>query len=403
MQTRTVTTNAFTDISFNEMSSNTLAQLPSDRYGPFGIPSQKQLPVDTLFTSAVNNDNYTPTLPVYPKDQYPTYPFKTRGDYDYVVNSTLTSDENRYARYLSPPNRYDTPYSGTDMFRDVDVKRDRVIACIGKHSLLPSIPVREVQTDRSFVKFGNDLGYVDKLNGERYKPNTFYAPAHTVPPNRVAVNECVKRNVNARASTLSMNAPIREQFSDDSPAKNVMDETYINSLKVRANMLCEHLRTDPKFEPWSDNWVFLKHNLERGRDFKQLKVDDGDIAYVMDKGTQKNFRIRAGDGYVPYNVYQYVLYHEMSHMSTHELQHTPGFYKLLDILCAAAYEIGLIDLRRYKSDYHKTAGQPILTKSSITEEIIRGFEHIRDANASNAGIVEYCESQIKAVKRIANT
>ncbi len=148
---------------------------------------------------------------------------------------------------------------------------------------------------------------------------------------------------------------------------------YLNALKTRAMAVCFYLRNNNNYKHWAENWKFLQQNLDKSKLlFEKLKQSDLDIAYVVNKGDEINFRIRDTKRYVPLNVYQYVLYHEMAHMSTHELQHTPKFKQLLSIISLAAFELGFIDLPRIPCAYYTTNGQPILCRGSLIEEISEG-------------------------------
>lgn len=174
------------------------------------------------------------------------------------------------------------------------------------------------------------------------------------------------------------------------------DYTYMSALKVRANAVCEYLRNNRAYSSWKSNWNLLYSNLNHGKLFERLGESEADIAYVINKGSEVKFRIRDHDRYVPINTYQYVLYHEMAHMSTKELQHTPGFMKLLNIISLAAFECGFIDFRKLSSGYYMTNGSPILCRSSMKEEVCLGAEWLREANPNSA---KYYDGIIEAVRR----
>lgn len=170
----------------------------------------------------------------------------------------------------------------------------------------------------------------------------------------------------------------KEAFSTNNEDKNkqYFDNTYLQSLRTRAWALLFKLQQDSTYRHWSENWKLLEKNLNKTKLlFQRLDESDADVAYVIDKGNKIKFRIRC-DKYVPINIYQYVLYHEMAHMCTEELQHTPKFMMLLNILSLAAYECGFIDLHRISSSMYTSKGQPILCKSSIKHEILDGVKHI---------------------------
>ena len=168
--------------------------------------------------------------------------------------------------------------------------------------------------------------------------------------------------------------------SFDNPIANEADYTYMSALKVRANAVCEYLRNNKAYKKWAHNWELLKSNLNGGKLFTRLGNSDADIAYVVNKGEEIKFRIRDLKRYTPINIYQYVLYHEMAHMSTEELQHTPFFLQLLNIISLAAFECGFIDLRKMPNSLYTTNGSPILNRESMKKEIQEGTRWLAEAN-----------------------
>ena len=178
------------------------------------------------------------------------------------------------------------------------------------------------------------------------------------------------------------------------------DDMFMNMLKSRAKMVSEHVMNNKFYMKWYDNWKLLEKNLKRNRYlFNRLDQSDADIAYVINKGDEVNFRIRDEIRYVPINIYQYVLYHEMAHMSTNELQHTPKFHELLNILSFAAFELGLIDVRKTTKEYWNTNGQPILCRAALQDEIIAGAEWLMNVNP---GHEEYFQNIIGTVERMGD-
>ena len=167
-------------------------------------------------------------------------------------------------------------------------------------------------------------------------------------------------------------------------------ETYFQILKSRALAVMNFCMENSAYQVWKDNWKFLKSNIvnKNKLNFELLTRSDQDIAYVIEKGERICFRIHDKERYMPVNIYQYVLYHEMAHMSTHELQHTPTFHKLLNLLSLAAYELGLIDLKRISKSIYTTNGAAILSAESLQDEILLGCnwmikEHAKDEALCN--------------------
>ena len=206
--------------------------------------------------------------------------------------------------------------------------------------------------------------------------------------------EDIERMKAMNSTERGMKGPVKEGF--ENPIANEADYMYMNALKVRALAVCQYLKNNKMYKKWSSNWSMLERNLKGGKLFERLSETDADIAYVVDKGREIKFRIRDNDRYVPINTYQYVLYHEMAHMSTKELQHTEFFMKLLNIISLAGFECGFIDFRRLPTSFYMTNGKPILCKSSMKEEVCNGAEWLK---AENPGSEAYYNGIIEAVKR----
>ena len=189
-----------------------------------------------------------------------------------------------------------------------------------------------------------------------------------------------------------------ERFTDrpESTTKE-HDYTYLKVLENRAYSVTRFMLDNKNYNGYSGNWKLLEKNLKGGKmTFNRLKDSDADIAYVINKGDEINFRLRDKDRYMPINIYQYVLYHEMAHMSTTELQHTETFYKLMSIIVLAAFEMGLIDIRRQTTGLFETNGQPISDKGSIKNEIINGANLLKKEIINGA----YYDSLILHVERV---
>ena len=188
---------------------------------------------------------------------------------------------------------------------------------------------------------------------------------------------------------------LMERFTDDVTSRQAINN-YIEALKTRATAVCFYLRNNASYKRWSENWEFLESNLKKSKLlFERLDESDADIAYVINKGEEIKFRIRDEKRFIPLNIYQYVLYHEMAHLSTHELQHTPKFHELLNIISLAGFELGFIDLTRVQRSFYLTNGQPILCKASLKEEIIEGCQWLIKANP---GAKEYYKDLIDLIK-----
>ena len=175
--------------------------------------------------------------------------------------------------------------------------------------------------------------------------------------------------------------PTLQKETFDNPIEKEADYVYLEALKTRAIAVCRFLNNHESYKPWASNWKLLERNLRRNRLlFERLDDTDADIAYVINKGDEVKFRIRDERRYIPLNIYQYVLYHEMAHMSTTELQHTPKFHELLNLISLAGFELGFIDLSRTTKDFYMTNNQPILCRASLKEEITSGCELMKEVH-----------------------
>lgn len=179
-----------------------------------------------------------------------------------------------------------------------------------------------------------------------------------------------------------------------------LDYSYLQILRSRALMIANYLESNKNYSAYAANWKLLQKNLAKTNYlFQRLDESDSDVAFVIDKGDEIKFRIRDKENYLPLNVYQYVLYHEMAHMCTTELQHTKTFFNLLSILCFAAFENGLLNFDKFSTHagYYNSDGVAIMSKESIQKEVLEGAQLLKDANPSNA---EYYDMYIKFIKKM---
>lgn len=174
---------------------------------------------------------------------------------------------------------------------------------------------------------------------------------------------------------------IREAYK---PTKSdtYMDEVYLRALEAKIVGIVHYLKTNPTYSPWKDCWDRMEKNIRKnGFNFQRLDESDQDIAFVIDKGVKKSFRIRGEDRrYIPLNIEQYVLYHEMAHLANDEFGHGAKFCMLLSIICLAGYECGYIDLKRMSKTVYMTNSQPILCQADMKHEISDGIGHIIKKN-----------------------
>lgn len=201
---------------------------------------------------------------------------------------------------------------------------------------------------------------------------------------------------NARSemkSEVKRNEMNKESY-DSSKYIDEADYTYLQILQERAMCVCRFLLNNKYYHKYINNWKLLASNLDKNKlTFQRLQDSDEDVAYVINKGEEVNFRFRDKIRYIPINVYQYVLYHEMAHMSTHELQHTDNFYMLMSIIVLAGFELGFIDLKRIPNDVYMSNNQEILDRLTIKEEIKAGTHNIETPESKEhfEGLRNYIE------------
>ena len=241
----------------------------------------------------------------------------------------------------------------------------------------------------------NSQGYLQSYsqpNSQSYPQDYSQPNSQSYPQNKTKDGFSPKRHV----VHVDVKRGNKEGF--ENPIEKDADYMYLQALKIRASAVCDFLNNHASYRNWTSNWKLLEKNLKRnGLLFERLDDTDADIAYVINKGDEVKFRIRDEKRYVPLNIYQYVLYHEMAHMSTTELQHTPKFHELLNIISLAGFELGFIDLTRTTKEFYTTNGQPILCRASMKEEISYGCDWLKKANPKSA---LYYESIKKAVNRL---
>ena len=187
---------------------------------------------------------------------------------------------------------------------------------------------------------------------------------------------------------------MNKESYDSSKYIDEADYTYLQILQERAMCVCRFLLNNKYYHKYINNWKLLASNLDKNKlTFQRLQDSDEDVAYVINKGEEVNFRFRDKIRYIPINVYQYVLYHEMAHMSTHELQHTDNFYMLMSIIVLAGFELGFIDLKRIPNDVYMSNNQEILDRLTIKEEIKAGTHNIETPESKEhfEGLRNYIE------------
>lgn len=202
------------------------------------------------------------------------------------------------------------------------------------------------------------------------------------------------KNARSEMRSEAKRNEMNKESYDSSKYIDEADYTYLQILQERAMCVCRFLLNNKYYHKYINNWKLLASNLDKNKlTFQRLQDSDEDVAYVINKGEEVNFRFRDKIRYIPINVYQYVLYHEMAHMSTHELQHTDNFYMLMSIIVLAGFELGFIDLKRIPNDVYMSNNQEILDRLTIKEEIKAGTHNIETPESKEhfEGLRNYIE------------
>jgi len=279
------------------------------------------------------------------------------------MNSRIFNDPRRI--YTNRPN--DTGYKRQSGHTDYDYMEDDGLKFISNSAVKYNKRTYQlIDTNRN-----NDQTIGSKVN-LNYKPIRLIEPF---------TNHNDSGSIKCEKFLFGKETP--KVLSQSGNIMNEVDNGYLKALRIRAIAVTQNLLTDQHYNLWLSNWKLLDHNLNKtGLLFERLEQSDADIAYVINKGEEIKFRIRDQSRHVPINVYQYVLYHEMAHMSTNEWQHTEKFHELLSLITLSAYELGFIDLSRLKTTTYTTGGQPIIDKKTFAGEICDGAQLMIDNNIS---------------------
>lgn len=179
---------------------------------------------------------------------------------------------------------------------------------------------------------------------------------------------------------------------------NDSDELYQELLRSYAVSLNHYLNNSSKYKKWKTNWKILDDNLTKTNlSVKRLDSKDKDVAYTQNKGDIIKFRWRDTDTYIPRSVFAYVLMHELTHQvfpMTFQ-GHGDPFPDMLCIMCVAGYELRIFDLKNIPKKTVYSNGQEITSRGSLTSELLRGIELLREANPDSSEYYDQLEAVIK--------
>jgi len=364
-----------------------ISQRPAIDSNDVIIPNLKSVPIGNNFNSSLDRLPWIPhQLPPSSSEVSPIFGYVNYGKkqtVDDIINSINTERPHPLSRYSQKqPAYYSDEFETSEYNRGLSYKDSvtKAILTSTKDSRKPLLLMNRNEDSDGKIQTINDTSSL-------YQPIGDAKPIAELP--NISKVYQLDDFITEKSSTSNLsnatpqtgikpkNPPIGIRESFTHPLNNTLDYTFIEVLKTRAMSLCYYLQNNKNYSEYASNWKLLEKNLQKSNYlFERLKETDQDIAYVINKGDEIKFRIRDSEKYIPLNTYQYVLYHEMAHMSTNELQHTKNFYKLLSILCFAAFENGFIDFSRLNNSYYKSNGQSILSKRSLQDEILEGAKLI---------------------------
>lgn len=330
----------------------------------------------------------------------------------YDVHEYMTASENSALKYrerkVHKPTYYDNyvfnnvPNNFNTIVDDENIYEQIIEDPNAETSEIPNRLYIPNDIDNRFFRKGpkinldldDDVRYIQDITKDMSKKEI----EHTLPTlDRNLMGPINEKFVNVNTQMTNNIESFTYSNEQDKLAAPIMIEHYLMNLVTRAQSVCFYLRNNKSFAFWKKNWDLLYDNLYKKNNllFEKLDETDSDIAYVINKGEEVKFRIRDNKRFMPINVYQYVLYHEMAHMSTHELQHTKGFFELLSLICVAAMELGFIELSKINSSKFETNSQAILSKGSIKEELCNGCDLIINASPQSKPYYEELKDYIK--------
>ena len=151
---------------------------------------------------------------------------------------------------------------------------------------------------------------------------------------------------------------------------------YKHILQAYTVMFINFLQSYSDFAPWMKYWNYLAKNVHKCKcDFRILKENDNDVAFVQNKGDSMAFRIRDMKRFVPIPIYTYVLCHELAHLANgDEWGHGQNFQDLMHLIEVAAYLLGVIKPDKYPDNEYRSNNMPILSKYSINQELHQGVQ-----------------------------
>lgn len=165
------------------------------------------------------------------------------------------------------------------------------------------------------------------------------------------------------------------------------DELYKEMFRSYAKCISFYLRNNSKYSYWNEYWKRLEENLNKNNlNLERLNEKNIDIAYTENKGEVMKFRWRDSKKYISKHVFVYVLLHELAHETfpSYFIGHKDPFPDMLCILTVAALELQLFDLSKIPNFMVTTNDQPITSKQTLKQELLRGIELLNEQNKDSS-------------------
>lgn len=189
----------------------------------------------------------------------------------------------------------------------------------------------------------------------------------------------------------------REYFSE--PTLPDTDDLYKQMIRSYAKAVSFYLNNNDKYKHWKQNWEILEKNLIKSDlTIDRLQDHDDEIAYTENKGDIIKFRWRDKENYISKNVFMYVVLHELTHQVFPMTfrGHKDPFPDMLCIMCVAGLELDLFDLSSIPINTVYTNNQPICSRNSVCNELMRGIEILRDKNKGSDVYYDHLTEYIKS-------
>ena len=184
--------------------------------------------------------------------------------------------------------------------------------------------------------------------------------------------------------------------NDSKTKENIIDTLYKELLRSYSYAIVNWVISFKPYKHWNDHWKYLLNNIEKNSlKINQLSENDKLVAYNYNKCEYMSFRWKDEKGYLPKNVFLYVLLHELAHAAfpSSFKHHKDPFSDILCLLCVAAVELDLIQINKLPNSIFISNSDSILSKESFISEVKRGIELLSQYNDDETK--EYYQSKLR--------